>query len=104
MMKNVKGNFRVWHIPQVGADAIFRLHCNSLEEAYRIQSILAVYDIFEYHNRIKPDFSNASGIEIYDEEEQEWCDYYNEDGLDPDELYEDDKEMQDWINKLMVEN
>ena len=103
-MKDVKGNFRVWHIPQVGADAMFHVYWDSLEEAYRIQSILAVYDIFECQNRIKPDFSNASGIEIYDEEEQEYCDYYDEEGLDPDEIYEDDKEMQDWLHELMVEN
>lgn len=36
MMKDIKGNFRVWHIPRVGEDGIFRVACGSLEEAYRI--------------------------------------------------------------------
>ena len=35
---------------------------------------------------------NASGLEVY--EDGEWCEYYNEDGLDIKEIMEEDEEKQ----------
>ena len=52
--------------------------------------ILADYDLFQLENRIKPDYSNASFLEVWDEDEQDWIDWYDEEtGIDDlDEYYE----------------
>ena len=55
--------FRVWHIPWVPGRP-FYVVANSAEEAVRIQDILAEYDRFLYENKIKPDYTNMSGIEV----------------------------------------
>lgn len=56
--------FRVWHIPQVPGEA-FAVEVRDFAEAQRIQTTLADYDAFQFKNNIKPDYSNASGIQIY---------------------------------------
>ena len=50
------------------------------------------YDLFQYENNIKPDYCNASGLEYFDEEEQEWCEWYDDDGLDIKEHFEESEE------------
>lgn len=102
--KKINKAFRVCHIPQVGYDAKFHVYCNSLEEAYKIQNVLTVYDLFQFNNRIKGDYCNLSSIQIYDPEFGEWCDYYDTNGSNPNEIYEDDKDMQEWITNLIKEN
>lgn len=72
---------RVWHIPQVPCKA-FHVHVDSPEEAVKIMDMLAMYDLFQYENRIKPDYCNAQGLEEFDEEEQEWLEWYSDDGMD----------------------
>ena len=56
---------------------------------------LAQYDIFQYENQIKPDYSNAGGLQIWDtgNEPDElglyWSDWYDETtGYDIDEYME----------------
>jgi hypothetical protein len=56
------GDLRIWHIPQVPGIS-FRVAVRSLEEGYLLLDVLADYDWFQYHQKIKPDFSNACGIE-----------------------------------------
>lgn len=72
---------RVWHIPQIPCKA-FRVPVDSPEEAVKILDTLANYDIFQFDNRIKPDYCNAQGLEEWDDDEQEWCEWYSEDGLE----------------------
>ena len=38
--------------------------------------VLADYDKFQFENNIKPDYSNAGGLEIF--ENGEWPDWYDE--------------------------
>lgn len=71
---------RVRHNCPVGAVKNFYVEVESIEQACKILNILWDYDLFQYENNIKPDYCNASGIEYFDEEEQEWCEWYDDDG------------------------
>ena len=76
---------RVWWIPQVPGKP-FRFDVDSLSEGVMLTRALAAYDIFQYENRIKPDYCNAGGIEMLDTD-GEWCGWYDE------ETGEDDPEV-----------
>ena len=83
--KEIKaGQLRVWHIPQVPMNFSFNVYVNSIKEARLILDTLAIYDLFQLEYRIKPDYSNASGLEVF--EDNEWCEWHNEDGDDIDEI------------------
>lgn len=76
---------RVWHMPQVPAreDAdIFRVDVKTVDEAALILNTLWNYDNFQFERKIKPDFSNASGLEYWNEDNKEWQEYYDEFGND----------------------
>lgn len=74
---------RVWWNPQLGADCTFYIPVESVEEAKKFLDVLAAYDQFQYQNRIKPDFCNTGGLQMWDEEEKDWVDWsiqpYNSD-------------------------
>lgn len=71
-----EGNLRVWWIPQLGMDDPFIVPVKSLNDAVLILKTLAQYDAFQYENKIKPDYSNTGGLEIF--EDGEWLEWYNE--------------------------
>lgn len=71
-----EGDLKVWWVPQVPGKA-FEMSVSSPEEGARITDILARYDLFQYEHRIKPDYSNAGGLVVY--EDGEWIDWYDED-------------------------
>lgn len=70
-----QGDLRVWWIPQVPMRA-FRVCVDSVKEGVLLIDTLGKYDIFQLENRIKPDFCNAGGLEMYDH--GEWSDWYFE--------------------------
>lgn len=72
---------KVWHIPQVPMKA-FEVEVETVEDAKLLLDTLANYDLFQFENNIKPDYSNASGLVYYDEEEQDWLDWEDETGND----------------------
>lgn len=85
MSKRNMISYRVWHIPQVPGQpfhAQFTLprHESVVPRAKEIMKILADYDLFQYENKIKPDYANAQGLEIF--EDGEWVEWSNEDGED----------------------
>lgn len=80
--QNVDGALRVWWIPQVPGSA-FHVSVETVEEAQKLMAVLADYDMFQYENGIKPDYSNTGGLEVYDE--GEWLEWYSEDGDSVDE-------------------
>ena len=61
------GDLRVWHIPQIPGQP-FVVPVSSFADGERVMDILAAYDLFQYENRIKPDYANASGIERYEDD------------------------------------
>ena len=64
-------NLRVVHFPQVSCKP-FIVEVRDLREAKLIYDVLADYDEFQYKNKIKPDYSNATVFEEFDEESGEW--------------------------------
>lgn len=70
---------RVWWMPQVGVDATFYIPIKSIEEAGEFMDILSAYDCFQYNHRIKSDYCNTGGVQVWDEEAHEWNDWYYED-------------------------
>jgi hypothetical protein len=71
--------FRVWWIPQVPMKP-FYIPVNSLEEARLVLDTLAIYDLFQLKNNIKPDYCNVGGLQSFetDPEINDWCDWYDE--------------------------
>lgn len=57
------GTLHVWHIPQVPGEA-FRVEVSTPEEGKQVIDLLAQYDLFQFEHRIKPDYANASGMEV----------------------------------------
>ena len=78
---------RVWHIPQVPMKP-FYVYVQSVEEAWKVLNILWDYDIFQYENKVKPDYANASGLAYFDEAEQEWFEWTDDEGYDIREHFE----------------
>lgn len=77
-----EGDLRVWWIPQV-PDKPFYVPVKDVEEAKKILDTLAKYDLWQLAHNIKPDYSNAGGLEVY--EKGEWSEWYSEfEGADED--------------------
>jgi len=85
---------RVWWVSQMGTDAI-HIPVQSVKEAKKTMDLLSYFDCFQYNQHIRPDYSNTGGLEMYDEETQEWCDW----------VYEDDNEyiedIDEWCEKFL---
>lgn len=87
------GALRVWHIPQVPG-AIFHVGVDTPQEAQRVLKMLADYDDFQFKHRIKPDYCNASGLEVFAAEADAgegspgWIEW-----LDP----ETDADIDEWV-------
>lgn len=82
-----QGQLRVWWIPQVPGKP-FNVDVANIREAKLLLKALANYDIFQYENRIKPDYCNAGGLQTWDGKEWEWEDWYDEEGNGIDETSE----------------
>lgn len=79
---------RVWHNCQIGKVKNFYVEVDSVEQAWKILNTLWDYDLFQYENKIKPDYCNASGLEYFDKEENDWLEWEDEDGYDIREHFE----------------
>ncbi len=73
----IEGALRVWHIPQIPCKP-FHVAVTSPREAALMLRVLADYDLFQLEQRIKPDYSNAQGLEVF--EDGEWCEWCDDDG------------------------
>lgn len=80
--RHVEGTLRVWHIPQVPGKP-FHVVVNTPKHGKQILDVLADYDLFQLENMIKPDYSNAGGLEIF--ENGKWHEWYDESGFNIDE-------------------
>lgn len=79
------GDLRVWWIPQIPMKALY-INVQTVHDAVLLLNTLAKYDIFQYENRVKPDYCNAGGLEVY--EDGEWLEWHDEDGDDIDIVME----------------
>ncbi len=86
-LKNPKnGDLKVWWIPQVPMKA-FEYPVSTPQEGFILLDALAKYDMFQFDNNIKPDYSNAGGLCVFDETSIDldedydgWDDWYSEMG------------------------
>ena len=84
-MNKMETQFRIYWNPQVGSDIpFFYRNVDSPKAAKVLLDTLADYDLYQLKNKIKPDFSNMGGLEVF--EDGEWSDWVNEDGYSIDEL------------------
>lgn len=89
---------QVWWIPQIPMKS-FTVDVKSVEEGVKIMHVLAEYDKFQFENGVKPDYSNAGGIDQWSENcdgegNPGWESWYDE------ETGEDDPEQWLDINNL----
>lgn len=57
----VPGDLEVWYIPQIPGTA-FRERASDLATAKKILDVLSRFSLFEFENRVKPDYADAGGI------------------------------------------
>ena len=50
----------------------FHVEVNNLVEAKLLLNVLADYDSFQYKNRVRSDYCNAGGLEVYEPDLQDW--------------------------------
>jgi hypothetical protein len=91
-MKMAKENdLRVFWIPQVPMKA-FYVAVSGPDEAGKVLDILAMYDLFQFENNVKPDYSNMGGLEVF--EKGEWLDWEDQSTGDSiDEYMEKHREL-----------
>lgn len=69
----IAGEYKVWHIPNVPGHPV-EIVVETLPEAMAVQDALANYDLELLDRGLRGDFSNASGIAIWNSEDQDWED------------------------------
>lgn len=94
------GDLQVWWIPQVPGTP-FEVDVQTLREARLILNVLGRYDIFQFENRIKPDYSNAGGLRIWSSScdgngKSGWVDWRNEDSDDFDDVPDEQLDTAVW--------
>lgn len=83
--------YRVCHIPMIPGES-FNVEVQSIEEAKKVMDILGDYDLFLEEQHIRGDYSNASFLEEYSEEEQDWVTWMDDDtGIDDVDEYLEEK-------------
>jgi hypothetical protein len=76
-------DLRVWWIPQIPGKP-FLVPVKDVEYAKFLLVALAKYDLFQLYFDIKPDYSNAGGLEVFSG--GEWSDWWDKDGNDINEV------------------
>ena len=74
---------RVWWIPQIPGEP-FLVPVPDLAAGRLVCDTLADYDNFQLEQNVKPDFSNAGGIQMLEDvgEGLEWVDAFDDQGND----------------------
>lgn len=76
---------RVYHLPQIPC-APFHVPVATVAEAVLVLNTLANYDLFQLKHRIKGDYANASGLDVWDEGEGGWVEWEGEEGESIDDV------------------
>ena len=94
---------QVWWIPQIPMKA-FRVPVRTFREAKLLLDTLAQYDIFQFENKVKPDYSNTGGLQWFDKDDEydgpegSWVDWENEEGDPIEELSDKEIDRLDMTN------
>ena len=62
-----EGDLRIWWIPQVGMDTTFYVSVETREQGEWLQDVLTDYDEFQFENKVKPDYCNVGGMQIFED-------------------------------------
>lgn len=62
---------------------------SSPEEARSIINTIANFVNFQVDNHVFPDHCSSAGLEMWDEDNEEWVDWCDDDGLDFEEHFEE---------------
>ena len=81
---------KVWWIPQIPG-ASFEVPVASVDEAKKILTVLADYDLFQYDNNIKGDYSNAGGLVYWEHASGEWLDWEDDEGRSIDDVMHEER-------------
>lgn len=96
-MKTKIGSLRVWWCPQIPMPA-FHVDVSTVEEAAKLMRTLALYDLFQFNHKVKPDYANAGGLEEYVKDNGDgkpgWVDWH-----DPETDIEDPEEYVEMMKK-----
>lgn len=86
------GDLVVWWIPQVPMKS-FDVPVRTLREAKLLLETLANYDLFQFDNKVKPDYCNAGGLNVWDATLKaddgsmgDWANWYSKDGEELEEV------------------
>lgn len=92
---------RVWHFSTLGAP-VFHIPVSSVLEARKMLNLLAYYDAFMLQNELRGDYSNSGGLEVWNEEDRDWEEWYSEDGEDIWDYTDDDTEDYNFFNDTIA--
>jgi hypothetical protein len=73
---------RIWHHSNFDQPAFYRTVA-SVEQALDYLDLLAYYDLYLGEQRV---FCNAQGIEIWNEQDKQWENFYDDDGNELEDL------------------
>lgn len=59
-----EGDLRVWYIPQIPGKP-FEVDAPDMATAKLLLDTLTEFSLFEYRQRVKPDYADAGGIAVY---------------------------------------
>ena len=81
MHTHEKGELKVWWIPQLPMKP-FEYSVSSPMEGFLVLDILSKYDLFQFDNCVKSDYSNAGGLleydlEMIDDDCDGWTEWYS---------------------------
>ncbi|KKM16867.1 hypothetical protein LCGC14_1681480 [marine sediment metagenome] len=76
-----ESDLRVWWIPRFLMKA-FYYEVHSVEDACILCDCLAKYDKFQLDNNIKPDYSSAGGLQVFEDGLWFGCFDYNDNDFD----------------------
>lgn len=76
-----QNELRVWWIPQVPMNP-FHVPVKTVAEGALVLQVLAFYDLFQLKNRIKGDFANTGGLEVFNDGDWEEWEDEEADGID----------------------
>ena len=85
-LRGFEMELRVWWIPQVPDNHSFIVMVVSVRQAHLVVDVLARYDLYQYEHKVKPDYTNAGGLQVK-YPDGEWIDWYDDEtGEDFDEF------------------
>lgn len=89
ILNSINQKLRVVHFPQVATDVPFTYEVENEREAFVVSEAIAKQHLHLFEHKFIPDYSNVILVQMWNEEDKEWEDYWN----DPEEMDWDELEQ-----------